>query len=125
MSIACLNCNGLRDMDKFKKVISGLNAQVICLQETNWTDDLMEGIKKVWDEEIYVNHGTQKAHGVAILIRDGRMYNIKQIQNDGKGRVLGIDFTLQKDKYRLVNMYAPNVETERKRGFYDAEIFMY
>lgn len=36
------------------KLISGLNAQVICFQETHWTDDLMSRIKKVWEEDIQV-----------------------------------------------------------------------
>lgn len=117
LSIACLNCNGLRDMDKFKQVISVLNAQVVCLQETHWTDDIMGEIKRIWDKEIYVNHGTQKSRGVAVLVREGWMCNIKQIQNDGDGRVLGIEFTFQNDKYRLVHVYAPNGETERKDFF--------
>lgn len=117
LGIACLNYNGMRDMNKFKQVVNGLNSQVICLQETNWTDDLMNGIKKVWEGDLYVNHGTQRACGVAILVRGGELDNIKQIHNDGKGRILGIDFKYQNDMYRLVNVYAPNVETARKEAF--------
>lgn len=92
MSIACLNCNGLREINKFEQVIGKLKKDVICLQETHWSEDMMVNIKKVWEDDIYVNHGNQRACGVAILIKRGRMYNVKQIYNDGKGRLLGIDF---------------------------------
>ncbi len=46
MSIACLNCNGLRDINKFEQVIGQLKTDVICLQETHWSEDMMVNIKK-------------------------------------------------------------------------------
>lgn len=39
MSIACLNCNGLREINKFEQVIGKLKTDVICLQETHWSED--------------------------------------------------------------------------------------
>jgi len=80
MSIACLNSNGLREINKFEQVIGMLKTDVICLQETHWTEDIMPNIKKHWEEDIFVNHGSQRACGVAILLKGGRMQNVKQIQ---------------------------------------------
>ncbi len=54
---------------------------------------------------------------MAILIKRGRMYNVKQIYNDGKGRLLGIDFMFYTELFRLINLYAPYVEIERKGAF--------
>lgn len=50
-------------------MIGILKADIICLQETHWSEDIMENIKKLWEEDIFVNHGNQKACGVAILIK--------------------------------------------------------
>lgn len=117
MSIACLNCNGPREMNKFEQVIGKLKTDVICLQETHWSEDIMVNIKKIWEHDIYVNHGNQRACGVAILMKKGEMYKVKEIYNDGKGRLLGIDFMFNNELFRLVNLYAPNVEIERKGVF--------
>ncbi len=46
MDIACLNGNGLREINKVKKMIGILKADIICLQETHWSEDIMENIKK-------------------------------------------------------------------------------
>jgi len=89
-----------------------LKTDVICLQETHWTEDIMPNIKKHWEEDIFVNH-SQRACGVAILLKGGRMQNVKQIYSDGKGRLLVIEFVWCNELFRLINLYAPNVETER------------
>ncbi len=117
LNIACLNSNGLREMNKVASVIGMLKADIICLQETHWSEDIMENIKKIWEEDIFVNHGNQKACGVAILIKRERVNSIKQIYKDDKGRLLGIEFMFCNELFRLINIYAPNVETERKDIF--------
>ncbi len=72
-------------MNKVASVIGMLKADIICLQETHWSEDIMENIKKNWEEEdIFVNHGNQKACGVAILIKRERVNSIKQIYKDDK-----------------------------------------
>lgn len=48
MDIACLNGNGLREINKVKRLIGILKADIICLQETHWSEDIMENIKKIW-----------------------------------------------------------------------------
>lgn len=78
ISIARLNCNGLREINKFEQVIGKLKIYVIFLQETHWSENIMVNIKKIWEHDIYVNHGNQRACGVAILIKRGRMYNVKE-----------------------------------------------
>ncbi len=47
MDIACLNGNGLREINKVKKMIGILKADIICLQETHWSEDIMENKKNM------------------------------------------------------------------------------
>ncbi len=46
LNIVCLNINGLREINKVTRVIGMLKADIICLQETHWSEDIMENIKK-------------------------------------------------------------------------------
>ncbi len=117
MNIACLNSNGLRDLSKFERVKRLSKAEVLCLQETHWTADIMDDIKKRWEGDIFVSHGNVKACGVAILIRKDKVQNVKQIYKDGSGRLLGLEFLFCNELFRLINMYAPNIEVDRKEVF--------
>ncbi len=114
MNIACLNCNGLRDENKFEKVKGLIKADILCLQETHWADEIMDNIRKRWEGDIFVNHGNAKARGVATLIKGDRVNNVKQVYKDGNGRLLVIEFVFHNELFRLINIYAPNIENERK-----------
>jgi len=81
MNIACLNCNGLRDENKFQSLKR-------LLKETHWSNDRTENIKKRWQGDIFVNHRNAKARGVATLIKEGRVNSAKEVYKDGNRRVL-------------------------------------
>ncbi len=117
MNIACLNSNGLRDENKFEKVKGLIKADILCLQETHWSDEIMDNIRKRWEGDIFVNHGNAKARGVATLIKGDRVNNVKQVYKDGNGRLLVIEFVFHNELFRLINIYAPNIENERKEVF--------
>lgn len=117
INITCLNGNGLRDLNKVIKVIDMFKADVICLQETHWSEGLMGNIKGKWKDLIYVNHGNERDCGVAILLKSEKFKQVKQVFNDGKGRLLAIDFLFFNEIFRLINIYAHNVEIERKDLF--------
>lgn len=56
---------------------------ILCVQETHWTNNIMEKMKKVWTELHFVNHGCGGACGVAILIfTNGIVNNVKQFLKD-------------------------------------------
>lgn len=117
LNIACLNSNGLTDENKFEKVKGLIKADILCLQETHWSDEIMDNIRKRWEGVIFVNHGNAKARGVATLIKGDRVNNVKQVYKDGNGRLLVIEFVFHNELFRLINIYAPNVENERKYVF--------
>ncbi len=53
---------------------------------------------------------------MAILIKRERVNCVKQYKDD-KGRLLVIEFMFCNELFRLINIYAPNVEIERKEVF--------
>jgi len=117
VNIACLNSNGLRDEKKMESVKKVLKGDILCLQETHWSDDIIYNIKKRWQGDIFVNHGNGKARGVATLIKEGRVNSAKEVYKDGNGRILVTEFVYQNELFRLINIYAPNIENERKEQF--------
>ncbi len=49
ISITSLNVNGLGTMEKLREVTEMIKSEIICLQETGWTDDLMTDVKTLWN----------------------------------------------------------------------------
>ncbi len=39
---------------------------------------------------------------------------MRQVYGDGSGRLLVIEFVFHNELFRLINIYAPNIENERK-----------
>ena len=54
---------------------------------------------------------------LAILVKEDVVENVKEVLNDGKGRVIGIDFDVNNVTYRPINVYAPNREVEKRLFF--------
>lgn len=63
--------------------------------------------------ETFFNNGSSKARGVSILVNRG----VLECVNDGDGRLLGISFRSGKKYMKLINIYAPNEEKQRKEFF--------
>lgn len=117
LDVSSFNGNGLRNSLKLEQIVISLKADILCVQETHWTKDMMDKIKKVWTDHVFVSHGTEKARGVATMIKKGAVNNIKQVFNDKEGRILVVEFEFQNVLFRLINLYAPNVETDRTEMF--------
>lgn len=117
LSVLSLNAQGLGVMSKFEKVLALTNADIICLQETKWSDKKMSNVSKYWREPIYVSHGERDACGVAILLRRDRVDDVREIKMGYNGRLIVIEFSYCEVVYRLINVYAPNVESDRAMFF--------
>jgi len=117
LNIKSVNANGLRDRDKRQQTLRVCDADIICIQETHWDDGCMREVEREWVGEMYVNNGGAKAKGVAILVKRERVENVRMCVNDGDGRVLGITFEHAGGNFRLLNIYAPNEEKERRDFF--------
>ena len=116
-----LNVNGLRTNFKQDSVFQKIKTDILCLQETRWDGVCEKNCAKLWDGDIYTNNGTGKSCGVATLIKKGIMENVKCIYKDGNGRCIVVDGTYGTINLRIINVYAPNKESERKGFFEDVE----
>ena len=112
-----LNVNGLRSKQKQGMFFVQLKADILCLQETRWDNENEQNIKKIWDGEVYVKNGTKRSCGVAILVKKSVLDNVVCVHKDEKGRLIIIDGSYKEDKVRLINVYAPNNESERRDFF--------
>ena len=117
MLLLSLNVNGLRDIDKLKSVFTSIksrHATITLLQETFWDDHFIETHKHLWDGKIFYNNCPNKnRRGVAILISKECSYDFTFNRCDTEGRILKIDMKIDKNKYSLINVYAPNNNDER------------
>ena len=117
VTLTSININGLNKKSKLEEVLNDFKSDILVLQETKWTQDKIPGIKEEWRGLFFSNCGTAKSCGVAILVKENVVENVKEVLNDGKGRVIAIEFDVNNVTYRLINVYAPNREVE-KRDFF-------
>uniref|UniRef100_A0A3Q3EX67 Endonuclease/exonuclease/phosphatase domain-containing protein n=1 Tax=Labrus bergylta TaxID=56723 RepID=A0A3Q3EX67_9LABR len=57
------------------------------------------------------------ARGVAVLIKTDRVTGVNLVYGDKEGRVIVIDCMYETKNLRIINIYAPNGEKERKTFF--------
>lgn len=103
-----LNVRGLRNSSKRKKTFRMLKEKkydVICLQETYVTEDVIEQWKKEWGGEIVYSEGSRNSRGQVILIRSQFPHTwSSEIVSD---RVLILKVTVGNKEIAIINVYAP------------------
>lgn len=67
--------------------------------------------------QFFTSLGSIHSSGVTTWFKHGPSNNISVIHNCKQGKMLIIDFEYNKTTYRLINIYAPNKEEERKTLF--------
>lgn len=107
----CWNVNGIRASVKkgFYDKIKELDPDVLCLQETKATVDIVKDIATEMDGyECYANEAEKKGYsGTAIFTKTpplSVLYDLGVPEHDNEGRVITLEF----DNYYLVNTYVPN-----------------
>ena len=106
--IISFNVRGLRNSLKRKKLFRMLKEKkydVICLQETYVTEDVIEQWKKEWGGEIIYSVGTRNSRGQLILIRPqfSHTWSTELVRE----RVLIVKVTVGNKEIAIVNVYAP------------------
>ena len=122
-----LNSQGLRSPDRRKTAFSYFlrhRPDIILFQETHWTDDIEMQIQHEWDGEIIFNHGTNTARGVAILFHSRLDYTVKQTRSDNDGRILNVVLELDGRTLNIINIYAPQTDSERRTFFSGLDRFI-
>ena len=83
---------------------------IVFLQETH-SDKTIEKIwSSMWGKKIWFSHGNSQARGVAILFSKNISVMVHNIVTDKNGRYLLLYVTYEKQKFLLVNVYAPNMD---------------
>ena len=114
-----LNINGLRAKYKQDSVLKKIRTDILCLQETRWDGECEKNFLRLWDGECFINNGTRKSCGVAILLKKGAIENAKCMYKGERGRFIVVDGVYDNMNVRIINIYAPNNECERKSFFED------
>ena len=117
LRISSLNCRGLKDFGVKKKIIDDLNlhnSDITFLQETH-----IQSLKETrfWENQFlskgFWSFGVHNSCGVGILLKNDLLYNLVSFQHDYEGRFICVDINMNDFELRLINIYAPNVISER------------
>ncbi|ELU06503.1 hypothetical protein CAPTEDRAFT_58088, partial [Capitella teleta] len=115
--IATLNVNGLRDNTKREHFINYILAKdidICFIQETHITNlNDVNKFKKSWEGKCYFSFGGHHSRGVGIIFRKHLDIKITKYKYDNNGRILSLELYINNEKYKLINIYAPNRESDR------------
>ncbi len=121
MKFLTWNVNGIRAIQKkgFEEIISILDPDFVCLQETKAQPEQID-LEDFYPYE-YINSAKKKGYsGTMIMSYDEPLnvfYGIGQEEHDQEGRVI----TLEYENYYLINVYIPNAGENLKRLEYRKE----
>ena len=108
------NLRGLQDARKREDVLNyykELDPNILCLQDTHWTNKNIPDIKRIWNGEIVINGSSTNSRGVAILFSKNFEYEITNINKDTNGNLLDINITTNDLNVKIINIYAPNTDS--------------
>lgn len=111
VNVASYNVNGLQNMSKRREIFNYLrtnDSDLILLQETHSSQSDEVVWSNEWGNQIIFSHGSTAARGVAILFHRRLPITVETVRTDLEGRYIIADIIIDKTKFVLVNMYAPN-----------------
>lgn len=117
MIIVSQNLAGVRQVGKLQVYCESLSFDILCMQECKWSMDVVRGVREFWKGEVYHNYAGNGKGGVAVLVSDSMVGCVKQVYADADGRMLVLDIECGGLGIRLINVYAPNGEVDRKAFF--------
>ena len=126
MKVLSLNVHGLRKRSKrlsafrlFKK----LGCDIVALQESYVTDELIEQWTREWGGRIHATPGTNHSKGNVLLLSKhfvGEHVEFTE-QND---RIQTLSFKLDGENYQIVNCYGPCEQNLKKAFLHELERYV-
>ena len=113
LNIMSINVNGLRHSVKRKTLFRKFKEKkfdVICIQESYITDDLVAQWKKEWGGELVHVEGTARSKGQLILFRRQFPYDWKVEHTSA--RLIVVKLALGSSNVYICNAYAPNASRD-------------
>ena len=108
------NCQGLGDYMKRLDVLNYLyqtKCDIFCLQDTHWTKNDLKKILNIWQGNVFLSGFKTNSRGVAILFKKTFEYSILDTYSDDSGNLLIIDLKTTEMSIKIINIYAPNIDT--------------
>ena len=119
LSVMSLNVRGLHDKSKRRSIFQYIKDKLIdiaCLQETYCTSKDEKSFNYDWGGKIFhCLSDSVHSRGVTILIRKGLDCEVKNVFKSNDGRKIMINIEIQNEIITIVNLYAPNIESEQKK----------
>ena len=116
--VCSLNANGLRNKFKRRSIFRILKQKqydVICLQETNITDNIKDVWGMEWGGQFFYSPGTNHSLGQVSLIKKDFAYDF--IVTYKSDRILTVSCETENGTVHFVNIYAPNISSEKTDFF--------
>ena len=105
------NVRGLGENNKQWEIFYYLQQKgvdIVFMQETHSMLSKEKLWSAEWGNKIWLSHGESNSRGVVVLFRKNLEIIVHNVIKDKNGRFLILYVTLQKQKWLLVNIYAPN-----------------
>lgn len=130
LKIATLNVRGLaskRRQYQLSRILLENDIDIIAVQETKveseqQTERMISPFRARYN--VCVCHAVGTSGGCALLIRNSLGVCEENITVSEDGRMIVCDFVFCQYAWRIVCIYAPNKENERKRFFEDIEVYL-
>ena len=113
LKLLSLNVSGLRNKTKRKTLFRQFKQKkfdVVCVQESHVTKEVIESWRKEWGGEIVYYEGTNHSKGQLILLRNNFPYEYSIEKQSA--RILAIRIKDQSKETAIFNIYAPNSSPE-------------
>ena len=131
--ILSLNCNGLGDRVKRKRLFRHLirrNIDVALLQETHTNTETSQKYEAEWkrlrrNHHSLWNSETSRSCGVAILINNKKTIQVINSAKDSHGRIQTIQVSINDNIYQFQSLYAPNNPGSRPLFFEDLHHYLF
>ena len=123
LNIATLNINGMKALttqNELKNMLNTYHFDTLFLQKTHVDSmSLANALKDKYNYETFWSLGSNRSSGVAIFVSSKLNFTVEKFEFDVNGRFLFLDLLIDNVAFRLINVYAPNKECERKDFFND------
>ena len=129
LTYVTINCRGLRKQFKRKVIFAWLleiGVDIVFLQETHVTNirEAKHFLKGLWGGKHYWSFGTNNSCGVGTLLARDLNYEFLRHSHDLEGRTDIVDIKMGENRFRLINIYAPNGYRERKEYIKNLDIYL-
>ncbi|CAC5393909.1 unnamed protein product [Mytilus coruscus] len=83
------------------------------LKDTFWDDAYVDGVKHLYEGDIYYNNSSHGRRDVTVLVNNYLKNKIKYKYKDSDGRFIHITYVEDGQLFNTISLYAPNVIAER------------